>query len=130
MKKLIILTAMLCMICISANSQSKTTANTNGQKVKAMSQAQKDTLLFAYLDAYLSQLREPQYKLYSTENMWTFLKLDTQSGKIWQVQYSVGNDYRGEIDLNVNSLVTGDSLKNGRFTLYPTKNLSNFVLLD
>jgi PBP1b-binding outer membrane lipoprotein LpoB len=77
------------------------------------------------------QIKEDvRFKLFPTENMWTFLKLDTQSGKIWQVQYSVGNDYRGEVDLNVNSLLTSDSLKNGRFTLYPTKNFYNFVLLD
>ena len=41
------------------------------------------------------QIKEDvRFKLFPTENMWTFLKLDTQSGKIWQVQYSVGNDYR------------------------------------
>lgn len=34
---------------------------------------------------------KPAYELYRTENMWTFLKLETSTGKIWQVQYAVGD---------------------------------------
>ena len=33
----------------------------------------------------------PAYELYRTDNMWTFLKLETSTGKIWQVQYAVGD---------------------------------------
>ena len=71
-----------------------------------------------------------RYKMFPTENIWTFLKLDTRSGKIWQVQYSINDDYRGEIELNSKALVSYDSTDNGRFTLYPTKNMYNFILLD
>ena len=71
-----------------------------------------------------------RYQLFPTENIWTFLKLDTSNGKIWQVQYSVNNDYRGEVVLNSQALVEGAAAKNGRFTLYPTKNMFNFILLD
>lgn len=71
-----------------------------------------------------------RYKLFPTENIWTFLKLDTQNGKIWQVQYSINNDYRGEVDLNEKALVPANAAENGRFTLYPTKNMYNFILLD
>lgn len=71
-----------------------------------------------------------RYRMFPTENIWTFLKLDTQSGKIWQVQYSIDNNYRGEIELNSKALVSGEVLENGRFTLYPTKNMYNFILLD
>ncbi len=73
---------------------------------------------------------EAWYEMFSTENIWTFLKLDTSNGKIWQVQYSVNNDYRGEVVLNGQALVEGNASKNGRFTLYPTKNMFNFILLD
>ena len=31
---------------------------------------------------------DARYKLYPTQNMWTFLKLYTETGRIWQVQYS------------------------------------------
>lgn len=71
-----------------------------------------------------------RYKLFPTENIWTFLKLDTSNGKIWQVQYSIDNNYRGEIVLNNKTLVSSEAAENGRFTLYPTKNMYNFILLD
>ena len=29
------------------------------------------------------------YRLYPTTNMWTFLKLNTEDRRIWQVQYSL-----------------------------------------
>lgn len=69
------------------------------------------------------------FKLYPTNNMWTFIKLDTRNGKMWQVQFSVnGDDYRFEIPLNIAALAT-DSI-NGRFELYSTQNMFNFILLD
>ena len=71
-----------------------------------------------------------RYKMFPTENIWTFLKLDTRSGKIWQVQYSIDEGYRGEVELNEKALVSGEAGENGRFTLYPTKNMYNFILLD
>lgn len=71
-----------------------------------------------------------RYQLFQTQNIWTFLKLDTQNGKIWQVQYSLDESYRGEVELNTKSLVEGGNAENGRFTLYPTQNIFNFILLD
>lgn len=73
------------------------------------------------------------YKLFPTQNMWTFLKLDTASGEIWQVQYSVkGEDYRFETVLSDIDIPEkyGQKRKVGRFTLYPTLNSYNFVMLD
>jgi len=71
-----------------------------------------------------------RFKLFPTQNMWTFLKLDTQTGQMWQVQYSVSDDERFEYDLNPSSLVTNAKMVNGRFELYPTQNIHNFILLD
>ena len=72
------------------------------------------------------------YKLYATENMWTFLELDTATGIIWQVQYSVkGDDYRFKSTLNRFSLLQeGQKEIAGRFELYKTQNLYNFILVD
>ncbi|MCQ2578554.1 MAG: hypothetical protein MJ176_08500 [Treponema sp.] len=36
-----------------------------------------------------SQSTNVRYRLFPTQNTWTFLKLDTITGKIWQVQFSV-----------------------------------------
>lgn len=71
------------------------------------------------------------YQLYPTENFWTFLKLDTRNGKIWQVHFTVTEDgATGEFILNALPLVSKSKEENGRFTLYPTKNMFNFLLLD
>ncbi len=74
-----------------------------------------------------------RYRLFPTQNMWTFLKLDTMTGKIWQVQFSVqGADYRFETILNSKDITRklNQERKIGRFTLYPTENTYNFILLD
>ncbi len=69
------------------------------------------------------------YKLYPTKNMWTFLKLNTADGRIWQVQYDIDGNNRFETYLNFD-LVFGSDVINGRFELYPTQNMYNFILLD
>jgi hypothetical protein len=66
--------------------------------------------------------------------MWTFLELETFSGRIWQVQYSVkGEDYRFKSILNENSMIPIFDTEGefaGRFELYRTQNMYNFILLD
>ena len=47
----------------------------------------------AAIDANESKMAE-RYKLYPTENMWTFLKLDTKTGRVWQVQYAINSNSR------------------------------------
>lgn len=71
-----------------------------------------------------------RYKLYPTANMWTFLKLDTRNGRIWQVQWSFEDDKRFETALSLYSVVWKDEEVNGRFILYPTTNNYNFIMLD
>ena len=71
-----------------------------------------------------------RFKMFATDNIWTFLKLDTRTGLIWQVQYSIDESFRGELELNTQSLVSEGETENGRFTLYPTKNMYTFILLD
>lgn len=72
-----------------------------------------------------------RYKLYPTQNMWTFLKLDTQTGKIWQVQYDIKDNNRFETAVNLTNLSPiFEQPINDRFELYPTQNIYNFILLD
>jgi hypothetical protein len=71
------------------------------------------------------------YRLFATQNMYTFIKLDTRNGKMWQVQWSTkGSDYRFETTLSDISLANKEEERNGRFFLYPTTNIYNFILLD
>lgn len=71
------------------------------------------------------------YRLFSTRNMYNFIKLDTRNGKMKQVQWNTkGREYRFESILSDISLVNKEEEKIGRFFLYPTTNIYNFILLD
>ena len=70
------------------------------------------------------------YRLFSTSNMYTFIKLNTRNGQMWQVQWGTESKYRFETTLSDISRVNKDEEKNGRFFLYPTTNIYNFILLD
>lgn len=67
------------------------------------------------------------YVLYPTSNIYTFLKLDTRNGKIWQVQYSMDEN---EFECILNDIELVADGKPGQFSLYPTTNNWTFVLLD
>ncbi|WP_268845964.1 hypothetical protein [Flavobacterium aestivum] len=69
------------------------------------------------------------YQLFPTQNIWTFIKLNTRNGKMWQVQFSM-KDNRIVTELNSIPLVLSEMEINGRFTLYPTENMWTFILLD
>ena len=88
--------------------------------------------VFTYELSYANQSNnlDVVYELFPTQNIWTFLKLNTRDGRITQVQYDVSKDNRMETDLNTTALVGEDNAQNGRFTLYPTNNIYNFILLD
>ena len=77
---------------------------------------------------YLLEIMHAQsnYKMYGTENIYTLLKLDTQTGKIWQVQWSLDDDKEGTWTINSNDL----SYTGSCFELYPTPNMYQFILLD
>ncbi|OYU84047.1 MAG: hypothetical protein CFE24_08415 [Flavobacterium sp. BFFFF2] len=72
---------------------------------------------------------EVVYRLFSTRNKWTYIKLNTRNGQMWQVQYSLEENNR-EDSLCLIALVSKEEEKNGRFFLYPTQNIYNFILLD
>lgn len=69
------------------------------------------------------------FRLYQTSNRWTFLKLDTRNGVISHVQYSLDGN-RLQYSLNNTPLVDETDAKPGRFFMYPTENIYNFILLD
>lgn len=75
---------------------------------------------------------DAMFQLFPTENRWIFIKLNTQTGQMWMVQYSTNNKTEAlTCPLNSISLLRGyDEKVNGRFTLYPTQNHYNFLLLD
>jgi len=70
------------------------------------------------------------YRLFSTKNTYTFIKLNTRNGQMSQVQWGTESKYRFETTLSDVSRVNEGEEKNGRFFLYPTTNMYNFILLD
>ena len=71
------------------------------------------------------------YKLYPTKNIWTFIKLNTSNGQMNQVHFSLNDsEEQGELILSIKRLAFGKDAVNGRFELYPTENMYNFILLD
>ncbi len=71
-----------------------------------------------------------EYRLFSTNNIYMFIKLNTRNGQMWQVQWDTDSKYRFENILSNISRVSKEEERNGRFFLYPTKNIHNFILLD
>lgn len=71
---------------------------------------------------------DKHYSIYKTDNMYTFLKLDTRTGQIWQVHWSTEKDGRTVLPLSIEKL--SSDTKDGRFALFPTTNMYNFILLD
>jgi hypothetical protein len=72
----------------------------------------------------------PRFKIYPTDNIYILLKLDTKRGKVWMVQYGVGSTKPAEIPIKYSYMVSDDEGWNGRFDLYPTKNMYNFIMVD
>lgn len=68
-----------------------------------------------------------RYKLVPTENIYTFLKLDTSTGQVYQLQWSLDNDKEFTIDLNPTILSDSGC---GTYDLFPTKNMYQFILMN
>ena len=106
MKKNLILILMLVAITISAQ-------NNNDNKV------------------YFSPDTNVTYRLFKTQNMHIFIKLNTSNGTMKLVQFSTSSTRDiMQADLSDIELATGTEAKNGRFYLYPTDNFYTFLLLD
>jgi hypothetical protein len=73
----------------------------------------------------------PIYKIYKTENLYNLIKLNTATGQLWLVQYGVGDTESMTAVINDNSLLWPSEPKiAGRFELYPTNNMYQFILID
>ena len=71
-----------------------------------------------------------RFKLYKTENIYNFLELDTKTGKIQQVQWSLDEKKEGSVVINNVDLSLGLGYGSSCFELYPTSNIYQFILID
>ena len=69
-----------------------------------------------------------RYKMYKTENIYNLLKLDTATGVIEQVQWSLDDDNEGSVYINRDPLSYTTNC--GTYELYPTPNMYQFILLN
>lgn len=70
-----------------------------------------------------------RYKMYHTENIYNLLILDTKTGRIEQVQWSLETDTEFSVEIN-NADLSKSGYGAGSFELYPTKNIYQFILID
>ena len=119
--RLIVIIIMSCLFFTDVAAQKKYT------------QEERDSLLnrieFHLDNIEFSMEVSKRYKIYPTEATYIFLQLDTRSGMIDLVQWSLDADKEFKTSLNSEdlALMTRD---NGQFELIPTKNMYQFLLLD
>lgn len=92
-----------------------------------------DSLTLDLLNQIAHQTLVPRYKIYKTENTYNLLKLDTRLGKVWMVQYGMKGTAE-PMTIQIDEAVLWGNFEqfgyNGRFELYPTNNVYNFIMLD
>ena len=133
---------LLLISTISVNAQTAKTTTKTPTSSRSVKHEQKVDSLLSKIDTLLlinNQLLEhleintslkERYKLYQTENIYTFLQLDTKTGMIEQVQWSLDSDNEGSVTINSDDLTYGFGYVSGSFELYPTKNMYQFLLID
>lgn len=126
-KVLFIVGIMLSVTFAFTQTNQKTVCNDSILiKIDSLIQENNEWLENIEIDLSLKQ----RYKLYPTENIYTFLQLDTKTGRIEQVQWSLDSDNEGTFTINGEDLTYGFGYGSGSFELYPTKNMYQFLLLD
>ena len=133
--------AVFFLLLISTININAQTAKTNSNARSVKYEPKVDSLL-SQIDTLLminNQLLEHleinsslkgRYKLYQTENIYTLLQLDTKTGMIEQVQWSLDSDNEGSVSINSDDLTYGLGYGSGSFELYPTKNMYQFILIN
>jgi hypothetical protein len=85
----------------------------------------------AVTSAPIPQRLDMRFRIFPTQNIWTFLLLDTSNGRVWQLQYALSDSTSaGRWVINSDPLILTADAKPGRFTIYATRNMYNFLLLD
>ena len=139
MKRLVIaLAACLCCSVFGADAQNH---RTDGELLRDIlktvvdaSAGPQDPAVMDYMDAIYSQVTSstPRYKMYVTEHDYILLKLDTATGRVWMVQMGMGDKSTRRVLAvdDTSPLWEGEVPVNGRFELYPTNNMYNFIMID
>lgn len=129
MKKLLI--AVMLLAGLTASAQTKNTMDSLILEVQLMRQElhEADSITQMYINGIYRNSDKPRFKMYQTENIYNLLKLDTKTGRVWQVQYRMKNTESKVISINWGVILESEGW-NGRFELYPTQNMHTFIMID
>lgn len=86
--------------------------------------------VMAYDAPQFSQSPNAIYRLFPTQNLYIFIKLDTRNGMMELIQWGTNMGEQQKATLSDIPRVSKENEKPGRFTLYATTNMYNFILLD
>ena len=124
MKRLFLFLFVLFVVtvCYAQTDSLKVVKNTND----SLTEISNGWLEHIELELSLKQ----RYKLYPTENIYTFLLLDTKTGMIDKIQWNLDTKKEFTVSINREDLTYGYGYGSGSFELYPTQNMYQFILLD
>lgn len=127
------LLGLLVFFCVSSFAQQMPSVDYENRidslMLRIETLIQLNNQLLNQLDIDLSL--KDRYRLYQTENIYTFLELDTKTGIVKQVQWGLKSKDEGTWYINSEDLNKKDGgYGSGSFELYPTKNIYQFILID
>lgn len=130
---LLILSIPFLGMAQTVGKKQESTSSSQGKNIYALL-SKIDTLL-TINNMLLEQIEidsslKGRFKLYKTENNYNFLELDTKTGKIKQVQWSLDAKNECTVIINNVDLSWGTGYGSGSFELYPTSNMYQFILID
>lgn len=128
MKKIILLILLMIPVVVIGQSRDKKRNITDSILQRVDSILVVGNALVNHIEEDLSL--KNRYKLYSTQNIYNFLELDTKTGIIKQVQWNLDSDKEGSLYINYEDLNMGEGFGSGTFELYSTQNIYQFILLD
>lgn len=152
MKKALLIRAVITLFSITVNAQNKTASNGSNKTTSINTQNrvsmdslirevqelrkelyEADSINKLILDGIYRNIDKPRFKMYQTENTYNLLKLDTRTGGVWQVQYRMKEATAQTVAINYlwsPGVIDEEDGWDGRFELYPTKNMYTFIMID
>jgi hypothetical protein len=135
MKRIFFITLVICGLATFngyAQTDSLKTRTTPIENVEQKT-LDVDSVTIAQIRAIYDRMENlvPRFKIYKTENTYNLIKLDTATGQTWQVQYRLGDTESMTVVIDDSSLLWYSEPEiAGRFELYPTNNMYQFILID